>query len=85
LTVRTIVGSGPRRRPLPLEREAVERALRVCAFWRCDPLSAACEAIAAREDAGIFADSIGHPADWLPLGIVCETPDQLRERLRGYP
>jgi hypothetical protein len=87
MTARTIVGSGPRRRPLPLGREAVERALRMCKFWKQDEVVASSFAASATEPAGEPSDRrfIGFPHDWLPVSIIHESPEQLRERLRGCP
>jgi hypothetical protein len=82
MTARTIVGSGPRRRPLPLGREAVERALRTCKFWQCDmPIRAAIRA----ERVSGQRDGTGMPSQWLPGFLDMLTVKQLRERLRGYP
>lgn len=78
---RTIVGSGPARRPLPMGREAVERALRLCTAWRGEnPSNAAYGA-----ELNGHHNGNGHPSDWLPEEISRESVDQLRERLRGMP
>jgi hypothetical protein len=91
MTARTIVGSGPRRRPLPLGREAVERALKVCRFWPPDarmtsargdtPRDALERAFRLSPDA-VAADET---KPWLPSDVLDNSPEQLRERLRGYP
>jgi hypothetical protein len=85
MTARTIVGSGPRRRPLPLEREAVERALRMCEFWgQPAPWQATVMAGAfSTVHRGPRRGPI--PREFLPADLRRETPEQLRERLRGYP
>jgi hypothetical protein len=88
MTARTIVGSGPRRRPLPLGREAVERALRLCKFWPFTgcPFDASCRAFEARacKPSSPFMQDVT-AASWLPSDLRRLTPEQLRERLRGYP
>jgi hypothetical protein len=87
MTARTIVGSGPRRRPLPLGREAVERAIRLCKFHGVDWPALACAHIY-----GLRIDALGYenmrasaPVDYLPVDLRHESVDELRERLRGYP
>jgi hypothetical protein len=80
MTARTIVGSGPCRRPLPLGREAVERAIRLCRFWKQPrPRDASVHAIRPQ-----WAVEGGN-SDWLPRELIRDTVEQLRERLRGYP
>jgi hypothetical protein len=72
----TIVGSGFARRPLPLAREAVERAIRMCAFWDAEtPLGARARGFTSvtGEDPADYEDHFDH--HWLPT-------DRLRERLR---
>jgi hypothetical protein len=90
MTARTIVGSGPRRRPLPLGREAVERAIRHCE-WSSghDTAMSSGRLYGARLDAlrenngGTLRAS--PPCQWLPFQLRYENVEQLRERLRGYP
>lgn len=83
MTLRTIVGSGPSRRPLPMGREAVERAIHMCEFWRAQhPARAGGIAAHAR---GLDGDVGGLALDWLPVELAYETRAELRERLRGMP
>jgi hypothetical protein len=80
MTARTIIGSGPCRRTLPLGREAIERALRLCRFWKeSRPRDASLQAIRPQ-----WATVAGN-SDWLPSELHRDTVEQLRERLRGYP
>lgn len=85
MTARTIVGSGPARRPLPLGREAVERALRLCRYHGGVTAERSSEYAFARRRAGLHDMWISLSATWLPADISNETVEQLRERLRGYP
>lgn len=88
---RTIVGSGPARKPLPYGREAVERALACCKFWRTSQSAAVAGGI-ARVSRRI-GWSITPEASWLPdevvgVGLVRLrdlSVRQLRELLRGLP
>jgi hypothetical protein len=79
MSARTIVGSGPARRPLPLGREAVERALRLCEHWppalargQETPTGAAMRAYHLMRSSGVDE-------------VVSWPPREVRERLRGYP
>jgi hypothetical protein len=82
MTKRTIVGSGPARRPLPMGREAVERAIRMCTWWgelTCEnAMYSAYEIIFDEHSATMFLD-------WLPEELRGVTVDRLRERLRSMP
>jgi hypothetical protein len=80
MTARTIVGSDPRRRPLPLEREAK------CSICECPREGSACsmcractrsyDRARARDDGTVMAalEWAARRARWA-----------LRKRLRGYP
>ena len=84
---RTIVGSGPARKPLPFgtaaeKREAIERAIKHCEFWRsATPFDASTNAWS----------SLGMPssdiptAEWLPDEVVDASLVRLRELLQDMP
>ena len=84
--LRTIVGSGPARKPLPYGREAVERAIKHCEFWgtnRPDHASGS-----AWGNVCLFDDMHGHPGrspSWLPARLQGQTVYALAELRRGMP
>ena len=94
-TKRTIVGSGPARKPLPYEtdaerREAVERALKCCEAAlptpsllgaSRTPAGASWKAWATRP----MLQRDAQPAGWLPAELRYMDTGQLRELLRGMP
>lgn len=84
-TNRTIVGSGPARKPLPYGREAVERAIKHCKFWRQPSARDACCDVWRVRQAQMTGARSTPAASWLPLDIRSDTPAELRELLRGMP
>jgi len=83
---RTVVGSGPARKPLAYGREAIERAIRHCEFWRCNTANLASEHAWRRlAGAGRIPYMPWTGEDWWPGQITHTTVAKLRELLRGMP
>jgi hypothetical protein len=84
VTARTLVGSGPRRRTLPLGREAAERALAAIKFHGAETAGMS-SAYAFNNRINLDDMWAAPPAAWLPSELRSALADELRERLRGYP
>jgi hypothetical protein len=70
---RTIVGSHPHRRTLPMGREAIERARAMCERWGCETVESSCaRAMRTARPRAMRCSWVPMFAAWLPPAVTTE-------------